>query len=146
MKNLNNENYGQYDPDFIDQNTPVDYQADSFYDEQSLFQNINEDNYGEQDPDVMDQNTPIENENAIYEEDYDQYQYQEEFIDDGRNASNDSHQNESIRAENIPNQERIINEDGLITNDSEINHHNDEKSTSVARMLGEVKEPLQTRV
>ncbi len=27
-----------------------------------------------------------------------------------------------------------------------LNHRNDEKSTSVAQMLGEVKEPLQTRV
>jgi hypothetical protein len=27
-----------------------------------------------------------------------------------------------------------------------LNHRNDEKSPSVAQMLGEVKEPLQTRV
>ncbi|MBB4802269.1 hypothetical protein HNP37_002342 [Flavobacterium nitrogenifigens] len=129
MKNLNNENYGQFDPDYIDQNTPIDYQADSFYDEQNLFQNINEDNYGDQDPDIIDQNTSVGNENAIYEEDYGQYQYQEEFIDDGKSVSNDSYTNESLRAENIPNQERIINEDGRITNDSEINHYNNNDNT-----------------
>lgn len=117
MKNLHNENYGKYDPDYIDQNTPIDYQADSFYDEKNLFQSKNEDNYGEQDPDIIDQNTAVENDNAIYEEDHDQFQYQEEFIDDGNTVSNDLNQNENVRAENIPNQERIINEDDAVTND-----------------------------
>lgn len=51
----------------------------------------------------------------------DQYQFQEEFIDNGRYEINDLGINETLRSENIPNEERIVNEDGLITNDSDTN-------------------------
>lgn len=74
----------------------------------------NNENYGQTDPDFIDQDTLIDNDN--YKKDADPYeqQYRGEFIGDINHETNDYNRNE-----NIPNEERIINEDGLITNDEE---------------------------
>jgi hypothetical protein len=80
-------------------------------------QNRNNQNYGKTDPDFIDQDT-IVNTDTNYSPDEDQYQYQEEFIPDINHETNDFNRNE-----NIPNEERIINEDGLITNDEDKDNH-----------------------
>ena len=94
---------------------------------------LNNQDYGLRDPDFMDQ------ENFDYtvnfSPDEDPYQYQEEFIDDGRNQTTDFTGNESIRMENIPNEERVINEDNSITNDSE--KANQEKDNSTNELIFE---------
>ena len=94
---------------------------------------LNNQDYGLRDPDFMDQ------ENFDYtvnfSPDEDPYQYQEEFIDDGRNQTTDFSGNESIRMENIPNEERVINEDNSITNDSE--KANQEKDNSTTELIFE---------
>ncbi|MEZ0182363.1 MULTISPECIES: hypothetical protein [Flavobacterium] len=94
---------------------------------------LNNQDYGLRDPDFMDQ------ENFDYtvnfSPDEDPYQYQEEFIDDGRNQTTDFSGNESIRMENIPNEERVINEDNSITNDSE--KANQEKDNSTNELIFE---------
>ncbi|MBS7254220.1 hypothetical protein [Flavobacterium branchiicola] len=92
MEKRPNQDYGLYDPDFIEQNTPADSNGNYFPDE-------------------------------------DQYQFQEEFIDDGRHQTYDLDQNAAVRAENIPDKERIVNEDNLITNDGKENDWNDNSDT-----------------
>lgn len=74
----------------------------------------NNENYGQTDPDFIDQETLIDNDNYKKEEDPYEQQYNGEFIGDVNHETNDYNRNE-----NIPNEERIINEDGLITNDEE---------------------------
>ena len=74
----------------------------------------NNENYGQTDPDFIDQNTLIDNDNYKKEEDPYEQHYNGEFIGDVNHETNDT-----TRNENIPNEERIINEDGLITNDEE---------------------------
>ena len=74
----------------------------------------NNENYGQTDPDFIDQETLIDNDNYKKEEDPYEHQYNGEFIGDVNHETNDYNRNE-----NIPNEERIINEDGLITNDEE---------------------------
>ena len=74
----------------------------------------NNENYGQTDPDFIDQDTLIDTDNYKKEEDPYEQQYRGEFIGDVNHETNDFNRNE-----NIPNEERIINEDGLITNDEE---------------------------
>ena len=100
-------------------------------------ENIQE--FGESDPDIIEQNTLIDNDN--YARDEDPYQYQEEFIEDPSHPKGDFEPNANIKAENIPNEERIINEDDAITNDDtesdlndvydpDLNSENDEEKHS----------------
>ena len=77
----------------------------------------NNENYGQRDPDIIDQETLIDNDNYKKEEDPYETQYKGEFIGDVNHETNDAI--DSVRNENIPNEERIINEDGLVTNDEE---------------------------
>lgn len=79
-------------------------------------ENRHDKDYGIHDPDFIDQQTPAAT-NPNYAPDDDQYQFQEEFIEDDEHPSLDSTKNESLRAENIPDRERIVNEDTGITND-----------------------------
>jgi hypothetical protein len=74
----------------------------------------NNENYGPKDPDFIDQETLIDTDNYKKDEDPYEQQYRGEFIGDVNHETNDYNRNE-----NIPNEERIINEDGLITNDEE---------------------------
>jgi len=139
MEKEHNHEYGQYDPDYIDQNTLVDgtlSNEDQY--KQDLKKHENRE-FGESDPDYYEQNTLVDNDN--YARDEDPYQYQEEFIEDPKHPQGDFEKNTNIRSENIPNEERIINEDDAITNDDtesdlndvydpDLNSENDEEKHS----------------
>ncbi|WP_281232962.1 hypothetical protein [Flavobacterium gelatinilyticum] len=124
MEKQHNHEYGQFDPDYIDQNTLVDgtYSNEDQY-KQELHRG-DEREFGESNPDYIDQNTLIDNDN--YARDEDPYQYQEEFIEDPEHPEGDYENGTNIRSENIPNQERIVNEDDAITNDDTENDLNDD--------------------
>ncbi|WJS93987.1 hypothetical protein NYQ10_18020 [Flavobacterium johnsoniae] len=124
MEKEHNHEYGQYDPDYIDQNTLVDgtlSNEDQY--KQDLKKHENRE-FGESDPDYYEQNTPVDNDN--YARDEDPYQYQEEFIEDPKHPQVDFEKNINISSENIPNEERIINEDDAITNDDTESDLNDD--------------------
>ena len=99
MKNENHHEYGQTDPDYIDQNTLVDgnliQDEDSFKKDSSVESKTE---FGESDPDFIDQNTLVDNDN--YARDEDPYQYQEEFIEDLKHPENDFEINNS-KTDNI---------------------------------------------
>ncbi|MBO9586407.1 MAG: hypothetical protein J7574_19760 [Flavobacterium sp.] len=123
MEKQHNHDYGQFDPDYIEQNTL----ADGTYSNEDQFKQVlkKHDNreFGESDPDYYEQNTLIDNDN--YARDEDPYQYHEEFVEDPSHPKGDFEHN-TIRAENIPNQERVVNEDDAITNDDTPDDLNDE--------------------
>lgn len=124
MEKRHEHDYGQFDPDHIDQNTLVDgtYSVEDEY-KQELKKHNNKE-FGESDPDYYEQKTLIDNDNyARYE---DPYQYQEEFVEDLSHPKQDFEKHSNVRAENIPNQERVINEDDAITNDDTENDLNDD--------------------
>ncbi|MDP5202105.1 hypothetical protein [Flavobacterium sp. DG2-3] len=115
MEKQHNHDYGQFDPDYIDQNTLVD---GTYSNEDEFKQVLKKDEnreFGESDPDYYEQNTLVDNDN--YARDEDPYQYQEEFIEDSSHPKGDFEPNTNIRSENIPNEERVVNEDDAITND-----------------------------
>lgn len=118
MEKQHHPDYNQMDPDYIDQNTLVDGTSN----EDQFKQDLKEHDYrefGESDPDYIDQNTLVDNDN--YARDEDPYQYQEEFIEDLKHPEQDFENNNTVKAENIPNEERIVNEDDAITNDERSN-------------------------
>lgn len=124
MENQNNHDYGQFDPDYIDQNTLVDgtrSNEDQYKQDVKKHENPE---FGESDPDYYEQNTLVDNDN--YARDEDPYQYQEEFIEDPKHPLGDFEPNTNIRSENIPNEERVVNEDDAITNDDTENDLSDE--------------------
>jgi hypothetical protein len=111
MENQNNHEYGQTDPDYIDQNTLID--GSYIRNEDQFQQKPNEENTlesGESDPDSIEQNTLVDNDN--YARDEDPFQYQEEFIEDFKNPEN----NKKDESENTLNQEQITNKQDVITN------------------------------
>ncbi|MBZ4034093.1 hypothetical protein K6T82_04905 [Flavobacterium sp. 17A] len=125
MEKQNNHEYGQYDPDYIDQNTLVDGTLSNEDQYKQDLKKHDEREFGESDPDYYEQNTLVDNDN--YARDEDPYQYQEEFIEDPKHPQGDFEPNTTtIRSENIPNEERIINEDDAITNDDTENDLNDD--------------------
>jgi hypothetical protein len=110
MEKQNNNEYGQTDPDFIDQNTLVD--GNDILNENHSQQDLNKESkteFGESDPDFIDQNTLVDNDN--YARDEDPYQYQEEFIEDFKHPENDFEINKNSNSENIPNEETSMNID-----------------------------------
>jgi len=122
MEKQHNHDYGQFDPDYIEQNTLVDGTYSNEDEFKQVLKKHGNREFGESDPDYYEQNTPVDNDN--YARDEDPHQYQEEFIEDPSHPQGDSEMN--IKAENIPNQERIINEDDAITNDDTEDDLNDE--------------------
>lgn len=118
MEKYHNPDYNQHDPDYIDQNILVDGSSNEDQYKQDL-KKYDQHEFGESDPDYIDQNTLVDNDN--YARDEDPYQYQEEFIEDQKPPATDYEGNSNVRSENIPNQERIINEDDAITNDDRKN-------------------------
>lgn len=115
MENQNNHEYGQTDPDFIDQNTLVD--GSNIENEDPYQQELHKDNkteFGESDPDYIDQNTLVDTDN--YARDEDPYQYQEEFIEDLKHPDNDFDTN-NIKSENIGNDEKSSNRDNVSNNE-----------------------------
>ena len=62
MENQNNNEYGQTDPDFIDQNTLVDgSDIQNETHSQPVSNKENKTEFGESDPDYIDQNTLVDN-------------------------------------------------------------------------------------
>ncbi|WP_417942325.1 hypothetical protein [Flavobacterium sp. RS13.1] len=99
MENQNNNEYGQTDPDFIDQNTPVngnDFQKNPDKESKTAFE--------ESDPDFIDQNAFVDNDNYVRDED--PYHYQEELIEDFKHRNTDSETNRNLTSENTANQEK----------------------------------------
>lgn len=122
MEKQNNHEYGQTDPDYIDQNTLID---GSYIRNEEQFQQkpTPEDplEFGESDPDSIEQNTLIDNDN--YAKDEDPFQYQEEFIEDFKNPE----VNKNAESENNSNPEQITNKQDSITNDEEENDDNENR-------------------
>ena len=83
--------------------------------------NQNNENYGQvernfhHDEATIVDNTRDEAIESLF--DNDQYEYKEDDLNDANHDTNDFNRNETITIENIPNEERIINEDDRITND-----------------------------
>ena len=118
MEKQNNNEYGQTDPDFIDQNTLVDGNdilSDKPQPKEVAKESKTE--FGESDPDFIDQNTLVDNDN--YARDEDPYQYQEEFIEDLKHPKSDFETNKNQKSENIPNEEQITNKNDTNTSDEE---------------------------
>ena len=123
MKKQNNPEYDQTDPDFIDQNTPVD--SSQIPSEDQYQHEVNKEHipeFGESDPDYIDQNTLVENDN--YARDEDPYQYQEEFIEDLKHPENGFQSNKNSNQKKELDEEQIINENDAITNDDRKNDLN----------------------
>lgn len=87
MENQDKNEYGQTNPDIIDQNTLID--GTNLHEEEVQKQQLtnNENEFGESDPDHIDQNTLVDNDNSARDED--PYQYQEEFVEDLDHPEND---------------------------------------------------------
>lgn len=99
MENKSNFEYGQTDPDFIDQNTLID--GSTIQNNEQKPQELNKEQtteFGESDPDYIDQNTLVDNDN--YARDEDPYQYQEEFVEDLSHPENDFEKNKNSKPEN----------------------------------------------
>ena len=126
MEKQSNNEYGQTDPDFIDQNTLVD--GNDIQNENHSQQDLNKESkteFGESDPDFTDQNTLVDNDN--YARDEDPYQYQEEFIEDFKHPENDFEINKNSNSENIPNEEKTTNKNDVDTNHEKKSDFNDEE-------------------
>jgi hypothetical protein len=122
MENQNNNEYGQTDPDFIDQNTPVN--GNDIQNENHSQQNLNKESkteFGESDPDFIDQNTLVDTDN--YARDEDPYQYQEEFIEDLKHPENDF-ETSTTKSEN---QDQVENKNDGITNTEKNNDLDEDK-------------------
>ena len=115
MEKQNNHQYGQTDPDFIEQNTLVD--GNNILNEDQLHQTVQKEHkpeFGESDPDYIEQNVPVDNDN--YARDEDPYEYEQQFIEDLKNPENDFQSNKKIKSEKTDH-EQIVNKDDAITND-----------------------------
>ena len=100
MEKQNNHEYGQTDPDFIDQNTLVD--GSSIQNDDTFQPELNKEQkteFGESDPDHIEQNTLVDTDN--YARDEDPYQYQEEFVEDFKHPENDFENSENSQSETI---------------------------------------------
>lgn len=115
MKNQNNYDYGQTDPDFIDQNTLVDgtYSNEDQYKELKKETSVE---FGESDPDYIDQETLVDPDN--YARDEDPYLFKEEFMDDITYPEQDFENNSNVKSQDDPN-EPILNDEEQITNDED---------------------------
>ena len=115
MEKRINHDYGQTDPDFIDQNTLID---GNHVEENEHLKSESEKEgpleFGESDPDYVDQNTPVDNDN--YAKDEDPYQYQEEFIEDIEHPKNDFESTDNLKSNNISNQQQAENKEDKINN------------------------------
>ena len=108
MENQNNNEYGQTDPDFIDQNTLVDgSDIQNETHSQPVSNKESKTEFGESDPDYIDQNTLVDTDN--YARDEDPYQYQEEFIEDLKHPENDFEINNTTKSEKFVNEDQSAN-------------------------------------
>lgn len=125
MEKQSNHEYGQTDPDFIDQNTLID--GSNIQSEDPFKQDLNKEQkteFGESDPNYIDQNTLVDNDN--YARDEEPYQYQEEFIEDLKHPENDFENNENAQSESIIKNEKNINNNA--TDEDEQNNVDNNKS------------------
>lgn len=110
MEKQNNNEYGQTDPDFIDQNTLVDgnnIQSEDPY--KKIVDTEHKTEFGETDPDYIDQITPVDHDN--YAKDEDPYRYEEKFIED-LDIETDLENNSNIPSDKNQNPEKPLNKDG----------------------------------
>lgn len=109
MEKQSNQEYGQTDPDFIDQNTLVDgsniHSDDTFKPQLNKEQNAE---FGATDPDHIEQNTAIDTDN--YAKDEDPYQYKQEFIEDFKNPENDLEKNKNSQSDDIVNENTVADD------------------------------------
>ncbi|MBF4515787.1 hypothetical protein IRZ71_05510 [Flavobacterium sp. ANB] len=122
MEKQNNHEYGQTDPDYIDQNTLID--GSYILNENQYEQKPNQEDkleFGESDPDYIEQDTLVDNDN--YARDEDPYQYKEEFIEDLKNPENSKY----VESQNTLSQEEIANKQHVISNDEKKNNDNEDK-------------------
>lgn len=108
MEKQNSNEYGQTDPDFIDQNTLVDgnnIQSDDL-NKRTTIESVPE--FLESDPDYIDQETPVDHDN--YARDEDPYRYEEKFTED-LNTEIDLENNTSVKSESIEDQDKTIDKD-----------------------------------
>jgi hypothetical protein len=127
MEKQNNNEYGQTDPDFIDQNTLVDgnkIQSEDYFKQKANTEDLPE--FGENDPDYIDQNTLVDPDNYAREDD--PYRYQEEFIKEIENTPTPSEDNQNIRSENTPGEEPITNDDDDVINNEDEEETNEDKN------------------
>lgn len=115
MEKQNSNEYGQTDPDFIDQNTLVDgnnIQSDDQYKKTVHTESTSE--FVESDPDYIDQETPVDHDN--YARDEDPYRYEEKFTEDLDTEIN-LENNSSTSSEKIENQDKSSDKDASEKND-----------------------------
>ena len=128
MENQNNNEYGQTDPDFIDQNTLVDgnhVESDEFKSKEVSKENKTE--FGESDPDYIDQTTLVDNDN--YARDEDPYQYQEEFIEDLKHPENHFESDPNVKSENDKDENQRTHH--LISDEKENKNSEDRKDKNM---------------
>jgi hypothetical protein len=104
MEKQNTNEYGQTDPDFIDQNTLVDgqnIQSDDQYKKTINSEPVSE--FVESDPDYIDQETLVDHDN--YARDEDPYRYEEKFTED-LNIEADLENNSSVKSEETKDQNK----------------------------------------
>ena len=111
MEKKSNHEYGQTDPDFIDQNTLVDgtnvQSDDTFKPQLNKEQNAE---FEATDPDHIEQNTAIDTDN--YAKDEDPYQYKQEFIEDFKHPENDLEKNKNSQTDQtVSNKNSVPNDD-----------------------------------
>jgi hypothetical protein len=116
MEKQNSNEYGQTDPDFIDQNTLVDgnsIQSDDQYKRTINTETIPE--FVEGDPDYIDQETLVDNDN--YARDEDPYRYEEKFTED-LNTEIDIENNSSDKSEETEDQDKTLNKETSVSNNN----------------------------
>ena len=114
MEKQNSNEYGQTDPDFIDQNTLVDgnsIQSDDQYKRTITTEPIPE--FVEGDPDYIDQETLVDHDN--YARDEDPYRYEEKFKED-LNTEIDLENISNVKSEQIEDKDKTINKDTSVHN------------------------------
>lgn len=119
MEKQNNNEYGQTDPDFIDQNTLVD--GNNILNEDQYKHTTNTEHtaeFGESDPDYIDQDTLVDHDN--YARDEDPYDYQEGYIEDLKNLESDNGNSKNTASENILNQEKTTNKNDVDNKDHDL--------------------------
>jgi len=124
MEKQNSNEYGQTDPDFIDQNTLVDgnsIQSDDQYKRTITTEPIPE--FVEGDPDYIDQETLVDHDN--YARDEDPYRYEEKFKED-LNTEIDLENISNVKSEQAEDKDKTLNKDTSVNNKQDDLNKDDE--------------------
>jgi len=130
MENQNTNEYGQTDPDFIDQNTLVD--GNDILNEKPQPKEVAKESkteFGESDPDFIDQNTLVDNDN--YARDEDPYQYQEEFIEDLKHPDNHFESDPNVKSEKDKDENQRTHH--LLSDEKEDRNREDRKDKNIGK-------------